>query len=49
MVGKNEVLWGPMVEPGVIAVTITWGVFSGPTRFRYLAEWAMLLDDDASN
>lgn len=47
--GKNEVLWGPIAEPGVIAVTITWGVFSGPTRFRYLAEWDMLLDDDASN
>jgi hypothetical protein len=27
--GKNEVLFGVISDPGVIGVTITWGIFGG--------------------
>jgi hypothetical protein len=43
--GKNEVLFGNIEDPGVIAVTITWGIFSGPPFARELVEWDMVLDD----
>lgn len=43
--GTNEVLFGPIDSPGTIAVTIVWGVFSGPPFGRYLAEWDMVFDD----
>lgn len=42
---KNEVMFGVIEEPGVIAVTITWGVFSGSPRFRELVEWDQIYDD----
>lgn len=42
---KNEVMFGVIEEPGVIAVTITWGVFSGAPRFRELVEWDQVYDD----
>jgi hypothetical protein len=43
--GKNEVLFASINEPGVIAVTIVWGVFSGKPADRELLEWDMVLDD----
>lgn len=42
---KNEVMFGVIDDPGVIAVTITWGVFSGAPRFRELVEWDQVYDD----
>jgi hypothetical protein len=42
---KNEVMFGVIEDPGVIAVTITWGVFSGAPRFRELVEWDQVYDD----
>ena len=42
---KNEVMFGVIEDPGVIAVTITWGVFSGAPRFRELVEWDQIYDD----
>lgn len=41
----NEVDFGPIDEPGVIAVTYVWGVFYGPPQGRYLAEWDMRFDN----
>lgn len=35
---KNQVSFGSL-ENGTIAVTVVWGVFSGPTRNRVLVEW----------
>lgn len=42
--GKNEIMFGNIDDPGVIAVTITWGVFSGPPQTRELVEWDALFD-----
>lgn len=42
---KNEVMFGAIEDPGVIAVTITWGIFSGSPRFRELVEWDQVYDD----
>jgi hypothetical protein len=44
--GKNEVLFGSIDEPGVIAVTIVWGVFGGPPKSRQLVEWDMVFNQD---
>jgi hypothetical protein len=46
MDGQNEVYFGSIAEPGAIAVTITWGTFSGPPPFRELNEWDMVYDED---
>lgn len=43
--GKNEVYFAGISEPGTIAVTTTWGVFSGPKRFREIVEWDQVYDD----
>lgn len=43
---KNEVMFGAIEDSGVIAVTITWGVFSGAPRFRELVEWDQVYDDE---
>jgi len=43
--GQNEVIFADISNSGAIAVTIVWGVFSGPPKFRYLAEWDMVFDD----
>lgn len=43
--GKNELFFGDIEDPGVIAVTIVWGIFSGPPFARELVEWDMVLDD----
>lgn len=38
----NEVMFGEITEPGVIAVTYVWGVWSGPPAKRQLVEWDMV-------
>ena len=43
--GKNEVSFGPIAEPNVIAVTIVWGFFSGPPFMRELVEWDAVFND----
>lgn len=43
--GKNEVLFGSISDPGAIAVTIVWGIFSGPPSGRKLVEFDALYDD----
>ncbi len=43
--GMNEVYFGSIADPGVIAVTSIWGVFGGRSSGRYLAEWDMVFDD----
>ena len=43
--GKNEVLFDDIADPGVIAVTIVWGVFNGSPSARELVEWDLILDD----
>ncbi len=43
--GKNEVYFANVVEQGAIAVTIVWGVFSGPIFNRKLVEWDQVYDD----
>jgi len=43
--GRNEVLFANINEPGIIAVTIVWGVFSGKPADRELVEWDMVFDD----
>ena len=42
---KNEVYFSEIAEPNVIAVTITWGIFSGPPAGRKLVEWDQVYDD----
>ncbi|MFH1769606.1 MAG: matrixin family metalloprotease [Parcubacteria group bacterium] len=43
--GKNEVLFGDVSSQGAIAVTIVWGIFSGPPSQRALVEWDMIFDE----
>ena len=43
--GVNEVYFADVSSPGAIAVTIVWGVFSGPPFGRYLVEWDQIYDD----
>jgi len=43
--GQNEWVFDTIDDPGVIAVTIVWGIFSGPPRNRELREWDMVFDD----
>lgn len=43
--GKNEIMFGEISEPGVIAVTIVWGVFSGPPSGRKLVEYDVVFDN----
>ena len=43
--GVNEWVFGDIAETNVIAVTIVWGIFSGPPRNRKLVEWDMIFDD----
>lgn len=43
--GKNEIFFGDIADINVIAVTITWGVFSGPPFARGLVEWDQVYDD----
>ena len=41
---KNEVYFGSIDSAGAIAVTIVWGVFSGPPFARKLVEWDQIYD-----
>ena len=41
----NEVYFANVADPGAIAVTIVWGIFSGPTFNRKLVEWDQVYDD----
>jgi len=40
----NEVYFGSISDPNTIAVTIVWGIFSGPTFSRQLVEWDMIFN-----
>mgnify|MGYP001611475604 CR=1 FL=1 len=42
---KNEIFFGNITDPGVIAVTIVWGIFSGPPQIRKLVEFDAVFDD----
>lgn len=42
---KNEVFFGNISDPGVIAVTIVWGIFAGPPSGRELVEYDMVYND----
>ena len=42
---KNEIFFGSVAEPGVIAVTIVWGIFGGPPQQRRLVEFDAVFDD----
>jgi hypothetical protein len=44
--GINEVYFGTIDDPNTIAVTIVWGIFSGPVKQRYLSEWDQVFDSD---
>ena len=41
---QNEVLFGDVDSPGAIAVTVVWGIFSGPPQGRELVEWDQVYD-----
>jgi len=43
--GKNEVYFADIASPGAIGVTIIWGIFGGPPKFRELVEWDQVYDD----
>ncbi|MFC1482703.1 matrixin family metalloprotease [Candidatus Margulisiibacteriota bacterium] len=43
---KNEIYFGSIAEPNVIAVTIVWGIFSGPPKNRELVEWDQIYNQD---
>ncbi len=43
--GVNEVYFGDIADPDSIAVTIVWGIFSGPPNNRILVEWDQVYDD----
>lgn len=43
--GKNEIFFGQIDKPNVIAVTIVWGFFSGPPFTRELVEWDAVFND----
>jgi hypothetical protein len=42
----NEIVFGDYSQPGVIAVTIAWGYFSGPPSTREIVEFDILFDTD---
>lgn len=42
---QNEVYFADLSNSNTIAVTIIWGVFSGPTFQRQLVEWDQIFDD----
>ena len=43
--GQTEWVFDTIDDPGVIAYTVVWGIFSGPPRNRELREWDMVFDD----
>ena len=42
---KNEIFFGDIADPGAIAVTTVWGIFSGPPFQRELVEFDAVFDD----
>lgn len=42
---QNEVYFADVSDPQTIAVTIVWGIFSGPLGGRQLVEWDQIYDD----
>ncbi len=42
--GQNEVMFGSIDNSGTIAVTMVWGYFSGPSKFREIVEWDQVFD-----
>lgn len=42
---KNEIYFADISSSGAIAVTIVWGIFSGPPFARELVEWDQVYDD----
>ncbi len=46
---QNEVYFADLSGPNTIAVTIVWGIFSGPTFRRQLVEWDQIYDDVTFN
>jgi hypothetical protein len=42
---KNEVYFADVGHEGAIAITIVWGIFSGPPWQRELVEWDQVYDD----
>lgn len=42
--GKNEVMFGNVGNTGGVAITLVWGVFSGPMDSRELVEWDQIYD-----
>jgi len=47
--GLNEIYFADIDEPGVIGVTITWGVVNGPPFARELVEMDQVYDDVSFN
>lgn len=43
--GVNEVYFGDVSTQNAIAVTVVWGIFSGPTWNRQLVEWDQIYDE----
>ena len=44
--GSNEIVFGDYPTDGVIAVTVTWGIFGGPLSGREILEFDILFDTD---
>jgi len=47
---KNEIYFADIIDPAIdsnntIAVTVVWGVFTGPTRNRRLVEWDQVYNE----
>ncbi len=45
--GLNEVTFGRFEDPSIIAMTIVWGIWSGPPAGRQLLEWDMVFGDES--
>ena len=45
--GQNEIHFGDL-DTGTIGVTIVWGRWSGPARFREIVEWDQVYNTDYS-
>lgn len=43
--GVNEVYFANVSSQGAIAITIVWGIFSGPSSNQKLVEWDQIYDD----
>jgi len=44
--GFNEIYFGSIANPGVIAITITWGIYGGPPSGRKLVEMDQVFNQD---